>query len=309
MSATRPHRQRARGAAVVLAMVLAALAAAVAVTVFADQQRWSHTVLHRRDQAQAQALALAGVQWARQIVYEDAREPTTNLGQPWALTLPPIPLENGEIRGSIADAQARLNVNALADSGAAEALAHARLERLFAQLGLARSLLEAIADWVDSDDATRPNGAEDAYYAAQPVPALAADAPIVRTAELADVRGVSGDALVAVAPFVAALPRGTAVNVNTAPLEVLATIVDDASGAALAALVADRARKPFTTIAEFRARLPQGARLASEDAIVVKSDHFLVTIEARQGDTLARVRALLRRSGSGWPTVVWQVAE
>ena len=309
MSAMRPHRQRARGAAVVLAMVLAALAAAVAVTVFADQQRWSHTVLHRRDQAQAQALALAGVQWARQILHEDAREPTTNLGQPWALTLPPIPLENGEIRGSIADAQARLNVNALADSGAAEALAHARLERLFAQRGLALSMLDAIADWVDSDDATRPNGAEDGYYAAQPVPALAADAPIVRTAELADVRGVSGDALAAVAPFVAALPRGTAVNVNTAPPEVLATIVDGASGAALAALVADRARKPFTTIAEFRARLPQGVRLASEDAIVVKSDHFLVTIEARQGDTLARVRALVRRSGSGWPTVVWQVAE
>ena len=62
-----------RGAAVVLAMLLAALAAAVAATVFADQQRWIRGVEHRRDQVQAQALAVAGVQWGRQILYDDAQ--------------------------------------------------------------------------------------------------------------------------------------------------------------------------------------------------------------------------------------------
>src|SRR6266545_6563498 len=284
-------KHRAHGAAVVLAMLLAALAAAVAVTVFADQQRWSHTVLHRRDQAQAQALALAGAQWARQILYDDARSTgaVDHLGEPWAVTLPPIPLENGEIRGAIVDAQARLNLNALGDTGAPAQLARTRFERLFAQRGVASAVLDAIADWVDADDSTRPNGAEDGYYAVQNPPLLAANAPLVRMAEMADVRGVAADSLAALAPLVAALPRGTPVNVNTAPAEVLATIV------------ADRARKPYTTIAEFRARLPQGVRLANEDALAVKSDHFIVTIEARQGDTLARVRALLHRGVDGWP--------
>jgi general secretion pathway protein K len=69
----RPSTHRSRGAAIVLAMLLAALAAAVAATVFADQQRWSRTVEHRRDQVQAQALALAGVQWGRQILSDDAQ--------------------------------------------------------------------------------------------------------------------------------------------------------------------------------------------------------------------------------------------
>ena len=41
----------------------------------------------------------------------------------------------------------------------------------------------------------------------------------------------------------------------------------------------------------------------------MKSDHFLVTIEARQGDTLARVRALLRRGAGAWPAIVWQIVE
>jgi general secretion pathway protein K len=299
-----------RGAAVVVAMLLAALAAAVAVTVFADQQRWSHTVLHRRDQAQAQALALAGVQWARQILYDDARSSSfDHLGEPWAVTLPPIPLENGEIRGAIADAQGRLNVNALGDTGVAAQLARNRFERLLAQRGLSPAALDAIGDWVDADDTTRPNGAEDRHYAALNPPMLTANAPIVRTSELADLRGVGADALAALAPFIAALPRNTLVNLNTASPEVLAAIVEDASSAAIAMLVADRMRKPYTTVAEFRARLPQGVRLASEDGLAVRSDTFLVTIEARQGDTVAHARALLRRGAGAWPAIVWQVAE
>ncbi len=64
---------RARGAALVLAMLIAALAAVVAIAVAAEQQRWFSDVANRRDQVQAQALALAGVQWARQIMQDDAR--------------------------------------------------------------------------------------------------------------------------------------------------------------------------------------------------------------------------------------------
>ena len=109
---------RMRGAAIILAMLIAALAAAVAATVFADQQRWGRTVELRRDQVQAQALAMAGVQWARQILDDDARRSEIDhLGEPWALTLPPIPMEDGEIRGAIVDAQGRLNINALGFAG------------------------------------------------------------------------------------------------------------------------------------------------------------------------------------------------
>src|SRR4051812_27956955 len=110
---------KARGAAIVIAMLLAALAAVVAATVLADQQRWTRTVLDRRDQVQGAAIAMAGVQWARQILYDDARSTAIDhLGEPWALSLPPIPLDNGEIRGAIVDAQSRLNINALGDDSA-----------------------------------------------------------------------------------------------------------------------------------------------------------------------------------------------
>lgn len=310
MRARRAVRFRPQGAAVVIAMLLAALAAAVAATVFADQQRWSRNVLHRRDQVQAQALAMAGVQWARQILYEDARTTVyDHLGEPWAVALPPIPLENGEIRGAIADAQGRLNLNALGDPGAAAGIERVRIARLFAQRGGPVAAIDAIADWIDTDRVPRANGAEDAWYLAQPAPALAANAPIVRVAEIAAVRGVTPPTLAAVAPFLSALPAGTPTNLNTAPPEILATIVDTLAAEDLASLIAGRAQRPFTSVADFRARLPSGAVLAGDEALGVRSDYFYVSVQATQGTTLARARALLRRGGAAWPTVVWQVIE
>jgi len=302
----------ARGAAVILAMLLAALAATIAATLFADQQRWTRAVLQRRDQVQAQALVMAGVQWARQILHGDGRvKPVDHLGEPWAAALPPIPLENGEIRGTISDAAGRLNVNALGGSGTAVDFERERFERLFAQSGGPAGALDAIGDWIDVDDVARPDGAEDAFYADRATPGMAANGPLARVAELAAVRGVPLPALAAVAPFLTALPAGTPVNVNTAPPEVLAAIVNAARGDAVAALVAGRAQRPFASVADFRARLPQGATVPTDASLAVRSDYFYVSVEARQGTTIARARALLRRGGPGkaWPAVVWQVVE
>ena len=306
----RAALSRARGAAIILAMLIAALAAAVAATVFAEQQRWSRTVEHRRDQVQAQALVMAGVQWARQVLDDDARHSDIDhLREAWAIPLPPIPLDNGEIRGAIVDAQGRLNINALGGNGATADLERRRIAALFAQRGGPTAALDAIADWIDADTSVRDAGAEDAYYAGLSVPGLPPDAPVVRLAELVSVKGVTAQSLGAVAPFLSALPADTPVNVNTAPPEVLATIVDGIDGDRLAALVADRAAKPFTSISDFRARLPKGASLASDSTVSVKSGYFYVTVEARQGETIARARALLRRSPGAPTAIAWQVVE
>jgi general secretion pathway protein K len=301
-----------RGAALIIAMVIAALAAVVAMSLAANQQQWFASMTNRRDQVQAQALALAGVQWARQILFEDAKTTAIDtLAEPWAMPLPATPLENGSIEGSIIDAQGLLNVNNLApaDSSTIPDAERVRFARLFARLGVPPASLDAIADWIDADSTVREAGAEDAFYASQPVPGLAGDVPFIRIAEMASVKGVNARALDAVAPFLSALPAATPVNVNTAPPEVLATLVDGLDADRLAALVADRGPRPYPSIADFRSRLPNGATLASEAALSVKSGYFYVTVEARQGETIARARALLRRDPGTTTTVAWQVVE
>ena len=122
-------------------------------------------------------------------------------------------------------------------------------------------------------------------------------------------RGFSPTAVTALAAYVTALPAATKLNVNTAPGPVLAAAIDGLDAAALSALLASRAQKPFTTIADFRSRLPQGASIASEAAFDVRSQYFIVTVIARQGDTRAQARALLDRGKGAWPAIVWQTLE
>lgn len=302
----------ARGAAIILAMLLAALAATVAATLLWQQQRWINDNEHRRDQAQAQAMAMAGVQWARQIVFDTAPANTiTHLGQPWALRLPAIPLENGSIAGYIVDAQGRININNLGVV-ATQAFTNAALVRLFAALSMPPTLANAIADWVDADDqVSEPGGAEDAWYAAQATPGLSANAPIRRVSELLAVRGDNTTLLNRLRPYVSALDAPTTINVNTAPPEVLSAVANGLDRAGALALVTARGQLPFSSIADFHARLPRPDIVVDDTAIDVRSNWFEVSIEARQGDTLARARALLRRSGTAgeWPIVVWQTVE
>jgi general secretion pathway protein K len=302
----------ARGAAIVMAMLLAALAAVIGATLLWQQQRWIGEHERRRDQVQAQALAMAGVQWARQIVFDNAPASIVHLGQPWAFRLPATPIENGSIGGYITDAQAGLNVNNLAPGGPATNASRDALQRLFGELGVPAGFLNALTDWVDTDDrVTEGGGAEDAFYLAQSVPRLAANAPLRRTSELLAVRSADATLVSRLLPFVDAVDAPTAVNVNTAPPEVLMASVGGLDATSAAALVASRARTPFGSVSDFRSKLPASA-LVDESILTVKSDWFLVSIEARQGDTIARARALLKRSTTGaaqWPTVVWQTVE
>lgn len=301
---------RQHGAALVLAMLVAALAATVSVALAVEQQRWFAAVANRRDQVQAQSLALAGVQWARQILQDDARSGTIDyLGEPWALRLPPTPIASGSIEGRIEDAQARFNLNNLVGESPLAVTERMRLARLFAAKGVAPAVLDAIADWIDSDGAPRASGAEDAAYRQASATSLAANAPLVRTAELASVRGLTAQDVNALTPFVMALPAGTALNVNTASADALAAAIPELDGDALAALIGERTRKPFATMAELRARLPPGITLADDTSFTMASSYFLVSVRSRQGDAIAQARALLKRDGREWPLVVWQTLE
>jgi general secretion pathway protein K len=299
-----------RGAALITAMLVAALAAAVVATLASAQAQWLRTVELRRDQVQAQALVLAGLNWARQAIRDDARGlPVDHLGEPWALPLPPTPLENGSIEGAIVDAQGLINLNNLAGEEAMGRAERARATRLFAERGLSPRGIEAIADWIDEDRDPRDGGGEDAAYAGERPARLPPNAPMLRAAEVADVVGVGERGYSAIARFVTALPARSPLNVNTAPPDVLATAVNGVSPESLASLVAERARKPFTTVAEFRARLPAGTSIADDAGLGVRSDYFLVTVRARQGETLAQGRALLKRREGDMPAVVWQTVE
>lgn len=297
-----------RGAAIVMAMGLAAFAAAIAVALQWQQQRWLRQFQYRAEQVQAQTLALAGIHWSRQILYEDRRvSQFDHLNEPWAQRLPPTPLENGDISGDILDAQGLLNVNNLAKGSEED---RAQWRRLLTRVGLPVELVDALEDWVDKDDTpSGPGGAEDSYYSQQSPPSLCANRNVVRIGELLAVRGFTPAMLEKLLPFVTALPTTEPLNVNTAPVEVLVSAIAGLPIEDATRIVAQRNIRPFQNTSAFTQQLPPAANVPAGTTLTVSSNFFLVTVQARQGTTLARARALLKRDQSGWPDIVWQTVE
>jgi general secretion pathway protein K len=129
--------------------------------------------------------------------------------------------------------------------------------------------------------------------------------PLIDAAELALVPGFDEAVRARLRPFVTALPRFTAVNVNTASPEVLAAVIEGLDLDGARELAAQRSRAYFRNRAEFLARLPAGAVAGGND-IATSSDFFLASIRVTIGGAQARGTALLAREASGWPTVVWR---
>lgn len=299
-------RSRQQGVAIVLAMGVVAFAALAAVAIMVSQSTWARRSELTSDHAQAQILVQAGVDWARAILTDDRRMSSVDhLGEPWALRLPPIPVETGTIAGYIEDQQGVFNLNNLVRAGKVDLTQLAHFQRLLAILGLPTALADALVDWIDADGEARPAGAEDNYYLALDPPYLTANQPLADVSELALVRGFDANVRERLRPFVTALPPFTAVNVNTAPPEVLAAMIEGMNLDSARALTAQRGRAYFSNPADFSSRLPRGFVAPIED-VTVASEYFTVTLRVTIGEAQARGVALLLRKDFGWPVIIWR---
>lgn len=298
-----------RGVAIVLAISVVALAAIVAAAILVSQSTWARQLELTAEHAQARAVLQAGADWARAILSDDRRVSSVDhLGEPWALRLPPMPVENGELVGQIEDQQGLFNVNNLVTEGKVNVAQLAHFRRLLATLGLPDALAYTLVDWIDADSQPQPQGgAEDAYYLALETPYLTANRPLIDVAELALVSGFDASVRARLYPYVTALPGNTAINVNTAPPEVLAAVIEGLDLGSAQALVTQRDRAYYRDAGDFSRRLPRGATAAAGD-IGVSTDYFVATLRVTIGGAQARGKALLSRSGTGtgWPVVIWR---
>ncbi len=303
----RPGTGRQRGAAIVLAMAVVALAALAATAMMVTQSTWSRQVELTTGHVQALRLNQAGLDWARAVLSDDRLAGNVDtLIEPWALRLPPMPIENGSLTGHIEDQQGKFNLNNLLTDGKVNLAQLEDFRRLLSILALPPTLADGLVDWIDADGEPQPQGgAEDGYYLSLQSPYLAANRPLTDLAELVLVRGFDDNVRARLRPFVTALPRTTAVNVNTASPEVIAAIVDGLHLDGARALVAQRGRTYFRNLSDFVSQLPRGLVVHNEN-ISVSSDFFIATMAVTMGGAQARGSALLTRENAGWPAIVWR---
>lgn len=113
-------------------------------------------------------------------------------------------------------------------------------------------LVESLLDWRDEDDLPRANGAEQAFYARQDE--RVRNGLLLSVRELLRVRGMTPEVLERAEPFLVVLPsRHLRINVNAAPVPVLAAIPGFSREMGSALVFRRAAQGPFLSAAEITA--------------------------------------------------------
>jgi general secretion pathway protein K len=221
IDAAPPRTQR--GVALLVALLVVALATVLIASLI---DRGELAFARTRNQllaAQAQAYAQGLETYAARVLQKDwaanGGGADSNASM-WAVPLPPTPVPNGLILATMHDRNGCFNLNNLVTAdGQPNAPWPDKFRRLLAALKLDPNLADTVSGWMNPRA-----GSEDPYYLAQPVAYRQAKRNFIHVSELRLVKGVSGDAYVALAPHVCALPAGTKINLNTASVPVLMTL-------------------------------------------------------------------------------------
>jgi general secretion pathway protein K len=273
---------------------------------------WRQTLdLRRTESALAADQGLMYVQgaeaWAADILRQDLVDSpdSDNLGEQWAIELPPLPVDGGAIRGRLDDLQGRFNLNNLIGSDGKESmLARRQFERLLVSVEADPALAGAVIDWLDPDTELRfPTGGEDVVYSDADPPYRTANSMITSTSELMAVAGFDRDIYRRLAPYITVLPAGTKLNVNTASDVVLASLSDDIDLATAASMIEERGDAEFVDIDATFEGLVEPDVLQEIDGV---SEHFLLTATVTLGSNQLTMRAVLQRDRSGITRAVFR---
>ena len=288
-------KTRQQGVALLTTLLLVALVAILTVNL-----QWDTSLDIRRsrnlfESDQALLYALGAEAWASEILQTDARDSDTDhTGEDWATPVPTLPIEGGAIRGFLEDMQGRFNLNNLVGRrGQVDEVALEQFERLLTVLELDPALARITVDWLDHDlEPGFPSGAEDSFYTARIPPYRTANLALTSASELLAIGEMDAASYLILAPYVTALPNGTALNVNTASAPVLRSLSDQISDTVAENLIGERGDQGFDGLAAF-ADLVEPEILQS---LELSSSFFRLTADVSIGSTRFTLYSLLERN-------------
>ncbi len=298
--------RRQRGIALLTAVVLVALATVVATAIAFDT-----TLAARRGGGGAaydEALQItAGAEAiAAYAIVEQRKQASAPIrgDQVWSRPIGPVEVVPGAtLEASLTDLQGRFNLNNLSlPDGTLNAPAVEVFRRLLEAVGLEGDWAPYMADWIDADMEFGPGGAEDGVYSSETPPYRTPNRVITSPTELLALKGFGPERYAKIAPFVAALPRGTAINLCTASAALLDALTNqDQWVGSEAALQRNRSGKCFPDKATFEAQLTEPFRSELTKALGwgEVSDHFLLRTVATIGTSEFALYSLLHHEPGG----------
>lgn len=252
-----------------------------------DITRASHSLISE----QATLLALSAENWVQQILLEDKRASNTdNLLETWALPIPVMNIEGGQLSGCVVDQQAKLNINNLATYTTRERISEelegrqsgtvSLLQRMFRDLAYTNpnEKVAILADWIDYDGTQNAyGGVEDGQYLLETPPRLAGNQTLSNIDELSSIRGFSILDMPILKSKFTALPQATRINVNTASADVLVSLVDGLDDYLVGEIIEAR---PFNEVDEFYQKLANLLYPTSEEQIKSSLPESVVSVES-----------------------------
>src|SRR6266446_10287787 len=265
---------RVRGAALLMALVVAAIA----------------------------TLIVSGLFW-RQFVLVRTIENQQLMSQS-RLLLRGALASQASMSGAIEDAQSRLNLrNLVGVDGALDDAQRAVLARLASELSLPQPTADLISAY-----AVQAFGPVASVQSASAQPGSpATPLPLVFPEDIARIPGLDPSVAPRLAPYVVVLDGRTPVNFNTASAELIAAEMEGLSLANARALVADRDRIPFVNTGDSRLQRRDASFRAGDVSVI--SNYFFIRgqIKLLRADT--RMEALVKRAAPGQPgkgDVLWE---
>ncbi len=293
----RPARDR--GVALITAILISALASLVATDLAWDSALEVRRTMVQLQRDQALQIAMGAESWVISILHQDSADSQTDhLGEIWAQELPGLPIEGGEVFGSVSDLQGRVNINNLInDEGAVESASLEQFRRLLDALGLDPRFAGITADWLDGDlEAGFPDGAEDPIYTSILPPYRTANQMLTSVSELQALEGMDKETFDLLSQHVVALPGRTAINVNTATPAVLQSLDENISATAVESLLSEREDGGFADLETTFSSLVQPDVLNSLDEV---TNFFQLKVVVRIDTVQFTLYSLLQRSPRG----------
>jgi general secretion pathway protein K len=307
------QRSNERGIALLLTLLVLTFMVALILEFDAEARREYRDAAAFRDNFKATVLARAAVQAARGVLQQDflkEKQSGESFDAPtdlWAFPITNYPIGDGVLNAKIEDERGKLNLNDLAVNGTLidKKAKVDRFKRLFELVQINPDLVDAILDWVDTDDQPEPSGAESLYYQSLRPSYRAANAPLQTFLELRLIKGMTPEILAKLSKLVAVYDSAgdSFVNINTADPLVIQALAPGITQGIAADIVQAR---PFKTNKSDLDRVSSFADIGKtiRQLYDIKSDLFLARMTVRVNEMTRNATVILKRDpGSGTSTV------
>ena len=306
------RRSDERGIALLLTLLVLTILVALILEFDAEARREYRDAAAFRDNFKATVLARASVQAARGVLQQDLlkdKQANQFFDAPtdlWALPITNYIIGDGLLNAKIEDEKGKLNLNDLAVSGddIAKKKKVLQVKRLFELLQINPDLVEAIVDWVDSDENQEPSGAESLYYQTLRPSYRAANAPLQTLLELRLIKGMTPEIIEKLSKLVTVYPTEgqSLVNLNTADPLVIQTLDARITQSMAAAIVQARPFKSKVDLDGVNSFQEVGQQI--RDRYDIKSNVFLARLTVSVNEVTRNAAVVLQRDPNNGTSLV-----